>query len=342
MSLVVREQVPLGPRTTLGLGGPARALVEVTSEAEVRAALELARARAWPVFVLGGGSNVVVADAGFSGLVVAVASRGVTVEGDTVTAAAGEPWDPFVAAMVDRGLAGLECLAGIPGLVGATPIQNVGAYGQEVGETIVRVRSLAVDTGEVRERTAAECGFGYRTSIWKTSKVREVVTEVTFRLRPGGAPAVRYDELARALGDGPRELGAVRAEVVRLRRAKSMVYDPSDPNHRSAGSFFMNPVVDVAVADAIAASTAPHAPPRFPAEGGRVKLAAAWLIERAGFPKGSRRGRVGQSSKHALALVQHGDATAEELVAYADEIVAAVEARFGVTLEPEPVRVGFA
>ncbi|MBK7397976.1 MAG: UDP-N-acetylmuramate dehydrogenase [Myxococcales bacterium] len=339
----LQEHVPLAPRTTFALGGAARGFVEVHDEDEVREALAFARSRGWPVLVLGGGSNLVVADAGFAGLVLAMASRGVRVDdGGLVTCAAGEPWDPFVEAMVARGLAGLECLAGIPGLVGATPIQNVGAYGQEVSASIVRVRSLAVDTGEARERTTAECGFGYRSSIWKTAPIREVVTEVTFQLRPGGAASVRYDELARALAKEPdQSLARVREVILGLRRAKSMVYDPRDPNHRSAGSFFMNPIVDVAVADAIAASTAPAVPPRFPAEGGKVKLAAAWLIERAGFPKGTRRGNVGQSSAHALALVQHGGASAAELVAFAEEIVAAVRVRFGVTLEAEPLRVGF-
>jgi UDP-N-acetylmuramate dehydrogenase len=330
----IRRDVPLAPFTTFELGGPARAFVEVGSVAELRSALEYARDQRMPTLVIGGGSNLVVADAGFDGLAIKLASRGIQIEGARVTVAAGEPWDPFVAEMVARDLAGVEALSGIPGSVGATPIQNVGAYGQEVAETIVSVRTLDPRTLETRERSNAECGFSYRHSAFK-SGVDEIVTEVVFELRPGGAPSIKYPELEKALSD--RSLAHVRDTVIRLRRGKSMVIDPADPNRRSAGSFFVNPIVPAAVADAIGIADMP----RFPAPNGMVKLSAGWLIERSGMAKGTRRGNVGISTRHALALVHHGGGSAAELMALAREVQDAVRARFGVELSPEPVRVGF-
>ncbi|MGZ3474979.1 MAG: UDP-N-acetylmuramate dehydrogenase, partial [Polyangiales bacterium] len=224
--------------------------------------------------------------------------------------------------------------SGIPGLAGATPIQNVGAYGQEVAETIVCVRTIDPRTLETRERTNAECGFSYRHSIFKGG-LDEIVTEVVFELRPGGAPSIKYPELEKALT--AHDLATVRDTVIRLRRSKSMVVDPSDPNRRSAGSFFVNPIVPIAQAEAIGIAEMP----RFPAQSGHVKLSAGWLIERSGMAKGTRRGNVGISSKHALALVHHGNGTAAELMALAREVQTAVRDRFGVELHPEPVRVGF-
>ncbi|UUY02044.1 UDP-N-acetylmuramate dehydrogenase [Svornostia abyssi] len=345
--------VPLAPLTTLGLGGPARRLLEVSDDAELREAVLAADAAGEPVLILGGGSNVVIADAGFAGTVIRIATRGVTRRRDgdhvLVDVAAGEPWDALVAACVADRLAGIECLAGIPGLTGATPIQNVGAYGQDVAETITAVRVLDREDGAVRELPAADCGFRYRSSAFKGSP-RHVVLGVTYRLRADAAESqpIAYAELARTLGAEPGDrapLAAAREAVLALRRGKGMVLDPDDPDTRSAGSFFTNPILD---ADAFAALTArvaerlgPDArPPAFPEPDGRTKTSAAWLIDRAGFGPGTRRGNVAQSGKHALALVNLGDGTTTELVALAREIAAGVQAAFGVALVPEPVFVG--
>jgi len=345
---VIRDGVPLAPLTTFELGGPARHLIEATDDAAIAEALRWARARDVPAAILGGGSNVVVGDAGFDGLVIRVATRGRHFQplGDgavALTAAAGEPWDQLVAEAVARGLAGVECLSGIPGLAGATPIQNVGAYGQEVAQTIRAVRVLARDRLEITELEAAECAFGYRDSRFKREPDRFVVLAVTFALHPAGPAAVRYPELAAALAGTPAPtLADVRAAVLALRAKKSMVISPGDPNRRSAGSFFMNPVVAAAEADAVAARAGvePGAMPRFPAGVGRVKLSAGWLIERAGFPKGTRRGPVGISTAHALALVNLGGARTEQLLELAAEIQRAVRERLGVQLVREPVFLG--
>jgi UDP-N-acetylmuramate dehydrogenase len=355
VSLLVRDDVPLAPLTTLELGGRARHLVEAADEATILAALAWARTRGVPTLVLGGGSNVVVADAGYDGLIIRVRSRGRTfVPGGgevRVTAAAGEPWDDLVAETVACGLAGLECLSGIPGLAGATPIQNVGAYGQEVAETIRGVRVADRFDGAIRELPPSECAFGYRDSVFRRAPDRHVVLAVTFGLRAGGAPTLRYRELAEALAGGPTPtLASARETVLALRRRKSMVIDADDPNlpnRRSAGSFFTNPIVAAADADRLAARAAaegvvasPADVPRWPAGPGLVKLSAGWLIEHAGIAKGYRVGAVGVSTKHALALVHHGGGTTAALVALARHVRDAVAARFGVTLVPEPVFVG--
>lgn len=357
-ALAVGEHVPLAPRTTLELGGSARFFVEATSVRDVEDALAFAADRGAPLVVLGGGSNVVVADAGFDGVVVGMRTLGVRstrraglVE---VQAAAGEGWDALVAQTVAEGWAGLECLSGIPGLVGATPIQNVGAYGQDVSETIASVRVLDRRTREIVDLAPRDLAFSYRDSALKRDPMRAVVLGVTFRLRPGGAPKVAYAELEKALAEacagqdeGSRTLARVRETVIALRRRKSMVLDPADPNRRSAGSFFTNPIVEASVADevvrrALAAGIAKdaRAVPRWAEAGGRVKLAAGWLIEQAGIGKGLRRGPVGVSSAHALALVHHGGGTTAELLALAEEIRTAVRARWGVELEREPVLLG--
>jgi UDP-N-acetylmuramate dehydrogenase len=355
MALDIREQFPLAPLSTLGVGGPARYYARVTSEDEVREAVAWARARDLPLFVLGGGSNIVLSDEGHPGLVLHLATRGLTSKpvGDTVelTAEAGEPWDDLVAAAVTQGWAGVECLSGIPGLVGATPIQNVGAYGQEVGETVSSVEALDLQTGRVERLTSAQCGFAYRDSRFKSAdKGRFIVLRVTYALRPGGPPAVRYAELARSLEErslGAPSLAQVRETVIGLRRRKSMVLDPGDPNARSVGSFFTNPIVPAAVADDLESALRRDGvlregehPPRFPAGEGRVKLSAAWLIERSGLAKGYQRGKVGLSSRHTLAIVNRGGAAAADVVALAREVRARVHDRFGVTLVPEPVFVG--
>ena len=347
----LREGVPLAPLTTLELGGPARWFLEARTRPELVQALGWAAEQGLAVAVLGGGSNLVVADEGFPGLVVRVALRGLVLQSGggavRLSVAAGEPWDWVVQRSVTEGLAGLECLSGIPGTAGATPIQNVGAYGQDVAEAVEEVRVL--DRSTLRETTlgSTECGFGYRSSLFRAEPDRFVVLAVTFRLRPGGPPTVRYEELERAVRDaaGARaSLGEVREAVLGLRRSKSMVVEPDDPNRRSAGSFFTNPVVSPEEADEVARRALELGvgePRRFPAGGGRVKLAAAWLIEHSGFRRGLRRGAVGLSSRHTLALVHHGDGSTDELLKLARGIRAGVEARFGVRLTPEPVFLGF-
>lgn len=347
------RDVPLAPLTTLELGGAADLLFEPRNEDEACEGLEWAAREGTPVAVLGGGSNLVVADAGFRGLVLRTVWRGVHVDraGDTVrvTAAAGEPWDELVALAVSEGWAGLECLSGIPGTVGATPVQNVGAYGQDVAGAISSVRVLDRTSGAVAVLSNAECGFGYRTSALRGRTERTVVLAVTFELRRGGLPLVRYPELAAALGrSAAPTLAVVRQAVLDLRRAKSMLLDPDDPNRRSVGSFFVNPTLALDEADAVAARACaagvvaePSEMPRFSSPDGRFKLPAAWLVERAGFPKGTRRGAVGVSSRHALALVHHGGGTTAELLAFAAEIRAAVRDLFGLALRPEPAFLGF-
>ena len=351
MTVPIREDVPLAPLTTFELGGAAEHFAEATTEADVVDALTWARDRGLPVTILGGGSNVVVGDQGVEGLVLRVVPRGTRFhDSGRVAVAAGEPWDPFVSDCVSRGLAGLECLSGIPGLAGAAPIQNVGAYGQEVSETIERVRVLdRVDFG-VRDLPAEQCGFAYRDSFFKRNPDRFVVLEVTFALHPGGAPAVRYAELARALeGSSAPALAELRDTVIALRRKKSMVIDPADPNRRCAGSFFTNPIVSEATAREVRGLAVERgfvaeeaSVPSWPAGEGLTKLAAGFLIERAGVEKGMRRGNVGISSRHCLALVHHGGGTTEELLDLARHVRARVRDAWGITLVPEPVLLGCA
>jgi UDP-N-acetylmuramate dehydrogenase len=367
VTLAIADDVPLAPLTTLQLGGPARHLAVVTDEAELVQALAWARAHDQPVLVLGGGSNLVVGDRGFDGLVIRMANRGISFVNDgsvqRVWVAAGEPWDQVVAEAVERDLAGIECLSGIPGLAGATPIQNVGAYGQEVSDSIWAVRVLDRQTLNVSDLPPERCGFAYRDSLFKRQPDRWVVLGVTFHLLPGGAPVIRYRELEQALtgagagGTARRSqptLAEVRETVLRLRRAKSMVIDPADVNRHSAGSFFMNPILPAGEVERLVerwraaglvapAETVPQfaAPATGTAESARdrVKLSAAWLIERAGFSKGFRRGAVGISTRHALALVHHGGGTTAELLALADLVQGTVEQRLGVRLAREPVVV---
>jgi UDP-N-acetylmuramate dehydrogenase len=322
----ISHDVALASHTTLGLGGPARQLACVESTGELRDVVRGGDR----VLVLGDGSNLVVGDTGWDGVVVQLGWTDVAFSGDVVTVAAGASWDGFVAEMVGAGRAGIECLAGIPGRVGATPMQNVGAYGQEVADTITAVRALDRDTGELRVFSPSECGFAYRTSAFKGT-ARWIVTDVSFRLPIRDAAPIRYAELAKALGGDRAPLAEIRHSVIALRRAKGMVVDPADPDSRSAGSFFTNPIVDPSAAVAGA--------PQWPQPDGRVKLSAAWLIERAGFAKGTVSGNVGISTKHALALVNRGGATTAELLAFAAEIQRGVRAAFGVELVPEPVIV---
>lgn len=349
------EGVPLAPHTTLHLGGPAHYFLPVRSVEELTSGLAFAADEGLPVLILGGGSNVVVADKGFAGIVLRIELRGKSFDGDrdtvSVTAAAGEPWDAFVSECVGRGLAGLECLSGIPGLVGATPIQNVGAYGQEVGDTIRSVRVLERESLTLRDIPGDACGFAYRTSRFKTSDAaRFVVVGVTFRLDASGRTSVQYPELERALqaqpGFDPRQTGTgalqtVRDVVLSLRRSKSMVVDPADPNTRSVGSFFLNPVLSedgyLALQERWRSAGGGGAIPWFPS-GGKKKIPAAWLVERAGFERGFRMGRAGISSHHALALVNHNGTTAE-LLHLAETIERRVEEVFALRLGREPVMV---
>jgi len=345
--LGILRDVPLAPRTTLELGGHAEYFVEATDESTLVAALEWARVSSMPVAILGGGSNVIIPDAGIAGLVLAPRRRGMRFEGDAAEVdaivASGESWDPFVAATVDAGLAGLECLSGIPGLVGATPIQNVGAYGVETSDRFVSV-DVYDRTDRVRRTLFPnDLAFAYRDSALKHDPARFVVVSVRFRLVRGGAPTIRYAELAAVVGEGAT-IASVRENVLALRRRKSMVVDSSDPNRRSAGSFFTNPIVSRELAAGVFAAArakkivdSEGAVPRWEMPDGRVKLAAGWLIEQSGIRKGMRRGNVGVSSKHALGLVHHGGGSAAELLAFADEVAASVRDAFGVELEREPV-----
>jgi UDP-N-acetylmuramate dehydrogenase len=348
----MRENVPLALYTTLGIGGPARYFVEAGHESEIVRALEFGTERNLPLFLLGGGSNVLVSDEGFPGLVIRIALLGVRERGGGLAgAAAGEDWDSFVEWCVKQDLAGIECLSGIPGTVGGTPIQNVGAYGQEVSDVIESVRVLDRRTGQALEHGKPDCRFSYRTSIYNSGeRGRYVILGVTFRLRPGDAPRLTYPDLRHAFegrGLNP-SLADVRGAVLRIRERKGMVLLPRDVNAKSAGSFFKNPTVPEAAAQS-AEEAARHngfmregeAMPRYPAAGGSVKLSAAWLIEHAGFAKGLRRGRVGLSTRHALAIVNAGGATAREVLALMREIQEAVWNLYRVELIPEPVLVGF-
>jgi UDP-N-acetylmuramate dehydrogenase len=344
---VVRD-VALAPLTTMEVGGQARFFVHARHDAEVRAAWAWTRERDVPLRVLGGGSNVVVDDAGVDGLVLRLDTRGIewreTEEAVDVTVAAGEPWDDLVRCAVAREWAGLECLSGIPGRVGATPIQNVGAYGQEVSDTITTVHALDRGSGSTVSLPAADCGFAYRDSRFKSGEPdRWIVLGVTYRLRPGGEATIKYDELARHLGArglGRPTLAEVRESVVEIRRAKSMVLDADDPNRRSCGSFFTNPIVAPAHADKVAARAGVTTMPRWTQPDGSVKLSAAWLIERAGFTRGLDAGAVGLSTRHTLAIVCHDGARAADVVALARRIRDTVAERFDVRLHPEPVLWG--
>ncbi|TVZ07326.1 UDP-N-acetylmuramate dehydrogenase [Trebonia kvetii] len=367
--------VVLSDYTTLGLGGPAKTFVSASLDDTLTAAVRSADAAREPVLVIGGGSNLVIADAGFDGTVIHVNTRGVSyapvrdaADSVDVTVAAGEDWDDVVAATIAEGLAGLECLSGIPGRVGGTPVQNVGAYGHEVAEVITQVRVYDRQEGQIRIIPNEFCTFAYRTSLFKSGRPesliswpdgpsgqippqpRHVVLDVTFRLaRQSLSTPVKYAELAAELGVAMGEqAGAdeVRSAVLKIRARKGMVLNPGDPDTRSAGSFFTNPVIsagEFARVETAAAALGAGPVPRFAAGDGFVKVPAAWLIEHSGFAKGygaPASARV--SSKHTLALINAGDATTADLVALAREIVSGVRAAYGVTLTPEPILIGVA
>ncbi|HVP51335.1 MAG TPA: UDP-N-acetylmuramate dehydrogenase [Terriglobales bacterium] len=342
----IQQQVPLAPLTTFKVGGPARYFAEARREEDVRAAVAEARSREWPLFVLGGGSNLVISDAGWPGLVLKIALKGIAERrvGSRMLfeAAAGEDWDGFVAHAVARDCAGIECLSGIPGTVGGTPVQNVGAYGQEVSETITTVRALDTASGEIRELENADSGFAYRTSIFNArERGRYIVLRVTFALTPRGVPHLEYTDLKRHFAGRSNSptLAETREAVRAIRLSKAMLIVPGDDDCRSAGSFFKNPVLTREAFEQLQMRAGPV--PNFPTKDGSIKVAAAWLVEHAGFHKGLARGRVGISRRHALAIINRGGATAADIIALKNEIQQRVLDQFGIELQPEPVFVGF-
>jgi UDP-N-acetylmuramate dehydrogenase len=346
--VLLRENVPLAPLTTLGVGGAARYFAEVTSADDLRAAIHESFRLNLRLFVLGGGSNLVISDQGWPGLVLKVAIRGIDwrrENGNMIfEAGAGEDWDALVAAAVKQDCAGVECLSGIPGTVGGTPVQNVGAYGQDVSETITEVQALDLSRGEVVTLCAEACGFEYRKSIFNTTQMgRYVILRVSYALRPGGAPKIEYVDLKKTFADKPSPTLAETREAVRqIRHNKAMLIVPGDEDARSAGSFFKNPVITEAEYNRLAeiATSRGVKLPRFDTPAG-VKVPAAWLVEQSGMQKGTERGRVGISRRHALAIVNRGGASAADVLALKNEIQQRVRDAFGVELTPEPVFVGF-
>lgn len=338
LRVTIGEQESLARHTTLEVGGAARYWTEITREDEIPEALAWAEARGLPAMVLGSGSNVLAGDGGYPGLVLHMALAGCRETGPgRVEAAAGEDWDGLVAGCVARGWAGIECLSGIPGTVGATPVQNVGAYGQEVAETMVGVRGWDRQAQAWVRLSNAECGFAYRSSRFnREDRGRFVIVTVELQLRPGGAATLRYPELRRQFDTAAPGLAAVREKVRELRRGKAMLLEPGMEDGRSAGSFFKNPVMEASVAGELPAEA-----PRYPEADGRVKLSAAWLIEHAGLQKGFQLpgSRAALSRRHVLAIVNRGGATAAEVEALAEHVQAAVSARWKIRLEREPVRL---
>ncbi|MFP3988560.1 UDP-N-acetylmuramate dehydrogenase [Streptomyces sp. E11-3] len=344
------HDAPLAPLTTFRLGGPATRLITATTDAEVVAAVREADAAGTELLIIGGGSNLVIGDQGFAGTALRIATTGFALDGTKLELAAGEVWTDAVARTVDAGLAGIECLAGIPGSAGATPIQNVGAYGQEVSSVITEVVAYDRSTGETVTLPNAECAFAYRHSRFKADPSRYVVLRVRFELEDadGLSAPLKYPETARALGveAGDRvPLATARETVLKLRAGKGMVLDPEDHDTWSAGSFFTNPILDAEELAAFHARVADRlgpdvTPPAYPAGEGRTKTSAAWLIDRAGFTKGYGTGPARISTKHTLALTNRGEATTDDLLALAREVVTGVRDAFGVTLVNEPVTVG--
>ncbi|WP_345038981.1 UDP-N-acetylmuramate dehydrogenase [Streptomyces sannanensis] len=344
------HDAPLAPLTTFRLGGPATRLVAATTDDEVIATVREADATGTPLLIIGGGSNLVIGDKGFDGTALRIATKGFTLDGTRLELAAGEVWTDAVARTVEAGLAGIECLAGIPGSAGATPIQNVGAYGQEVAGTITEVVAYDRRSGETVTIPATECAFSYRHSRFKQDPDRFVVLRVRFELEDadGMSAPVKYAETARTLGVEPGDrvpLAAARETVLKLRAGKGMVLDPEDHDTWSAGSFFTNPILTNGEYEAFLARVRERlgpdvTPPAFPAGEDRTKTSAAWLIDKAGFTKGYGMGPARISTKHTLALTNRGEATTEDLLALAREVVAGVRDAFGITLVNEPVTVG--
>ena len=350
--MTLQENIPLAPFTTFGVGGPARYFIAASDQQEVLDAVRFAADRSLPLFVLGGGSNLVVSDSGFPGVVLKIGLRGILEREEKgkriFDVAAGEDWDSFVALTVAQDCAGIETLSGIPGSVGGTPVQNVGAYGQEVSETITSVRVLDMDSMQVHDLGNGECGFAYRTSIFNsTHRGRFIVLRVTYALTPGGKAKLTYADLQKRFADypGTPPLATVRDAVRKIRHSKGMLIVEGDPDCRSAGSFFKNPIVSANVYDDIVQAAQSMSifgtPPKYPAGEGQVKLSAAWLVEHAGFKKGYGNGPVGISTKHTLALVNRGGATAADILALKQEVQSGVQQKFGIELIPEPVFLGF-
>ena len=340
--LKIEKDVPLAALTTLEIGGKARLFVRAESESQVIKAFNFTRENEFDLFVLGGGSNVLIADEGFDGLVLQIALKGIEVKENVVTAQAGEDWDEFCAFCIEKNLAGIECLSGIPGFIGGTPVQNVGAYGQEVSETITKVRTFDRKSGEILELTNADCKFAYRRSIFNTTeRDRFIVLAVNFTLEKDGKPKITYKDLREFFMGKLPNLISTREAILQIRRAKSMVIDETDVNSRSAGSFFKNPVVTNERLAEIVGKSGIENVPTFKMDDQNVKIPAAWLIEQSGFQKGYTKGRAGLSEKHTLALINRGGATAKEILSLKDEIQKKVKGNFDVELIPEPVFVGF-
>jgi UDP-N-acetylmuramate dehydrogenase len=348
--MVITENVALAPLTTLKVGGAARYFIEATSTAEVSQAVEFSKSANLPLFILGGGSNLVISDAGWLGLVLKIGITGINHRHghDEVIfeAGAGEDWDKFVGMVVAHNIAGIECLSGIPGSVGASPVQNVGAYGQEVSNTIESVVALDLRDGEVHELSNQDCGFSYRTSIFNsTEQGRYIILQVNYSLKHGAEAYVAYADLKKYFAGWSEKptLANVRDAVRKIRAGKGMLITAGDDDCRSAGSFFKNPILS---ADQYQALTARAAAknlqiPSYPALDARKKVSAAWLVEHSGFSRGYGNGPVGISRKHALAIVNRGSATAADIVAFKEDIQQRVEEIWGILLEPEPVFVGF-
>ena len=341
----IQEKIPLAPLTTFKVGGPARWYAQAESEFEVAAAVDHARKHSLPLFVLGGGSNLVVSDAGWRGLVLHVGIKGISQRDDLFDVGAGEDWDGFVAHAISRGYAGIECMSGIPGTMGGTPVQNVGAYGQEVRDSIAAVRALDLQRGEVVDLAAGDCRFGYRKSRFNSEEPgRFILLRVTYRLNPGGRPSLGYADLQKYFAErsvSDPDLQQVRDAVREIRRSKAMLIVEGDPDCRSAGSFFKNPQVTPYIYQQVVAKANGTNVPNWPGAQELVKLSAAWLIEHSGFHKGLSRGPVGISSKHTLAIVNRGGAKAADIILLKDEIQKKVFGEFGIELTPEPVMVGF-
>jgi UDP-N-acetylmuramate dehydrogenase len=343
--LKIAENVPLAPLTTLKIGGAARLFVRAETENQVKEAIQFADENNFEVFVLGGGSNILIADEGFDGLVLQIALKGIVVNENLVTAQAGEDWDEFCAFCVENNFAGIECLSGIPGFVGGTPVQNVGAYGQEVSETIVSVRVFDRKSKEFLELSNADCKFAYRTSIFNsTAKNRFIVLAVTYNLKKDGAPKIVYKDLREYFGERVPNLRETREAVCQIRAEKAMLVRQGGLDANSAGSFFKNPVVENKKFQAIveiAKDLGIENVPNFKADDSKVKIPAAWLIEQSGFHKGYTIGNAGLSTRHTLALTNRGDATAKEILELKDEIQSKVREKFAISLIPEPIFVGF-
>jgi len=350
MSFTIEKDVSLSEFTTFKIGGRAGFFASAESEIEVVEALQFANKNNLNVFILGGGSNVLIADEGFDGLVLQIALKGISISKGKdktvrVAAQAGEDWDEFVKLCVEKNLHGVECLSGIPGFIGGTPVQNVGAYGQEVSETIQSVRCFDRKNEKIAELTKAECDFAYRTSLFNTTeKNRYIVLAVTFALKASGEPKIIYRDLQNYFGDRKPNLKETREAVIKIRSEKSMVINPQDPNSQSAGSFFKNPIVTkekFIEIEKFANLSGIETVPFYKVDNNTVKIPAAWLIEKSGFHKGFQKGTVGLSTKHTLAIVNLGNAKAADVLALKDEIQSKVKSCFRVELKPEPVFIGF-